>query len=282
MAILSLNEILRNEVLESLQGSESVLVKTVLDLTAQAKPGSDRVTIPNTTGLALSSITAGSRATAGGMTTTGRELVLDQVKQVPEYISWKNGKESAVDQKQSFVANAPKVFAQGLEVAIAAKLATASANDFDSASATAGVFTISDIGKAKKLMDQAKVPKNDRYMVVNAEAMEILAAMSEFQDGQKSLSPEALREGIVSRVKGFNVVQSEDVGGTGASNKIHCYHKSAVAFALHGEMEYIDKDIEEYGESFLSLRGKYGAIDCDNAAGASNRKLTIALTTATA
>ena len=282
MAILSLNEILRNEVLESLQGSESILVKTVMDLTNQVKPGSDRVTIPNVTGLALADITAGTLASSGGMTTTGRELVMDQVKQVTERPSWANDKDSAVDLKASFASIAPKVFAQGIEVAIAAKLATASANDFDSASATAGVFTISDIGKAKKLMDQAKVPKNDRYMVVNAEAMEILAAMSEFQDGQKSLSPEALREGIVSRVKGFNVVQSEDVGGTGASNKIHCYHKSAVAFALHGEMEYIDKDIEEYGESFLSLRGKYGAIDCDNAAGASNRKLTIALTTATA
>jgi hypothetical protein len=281
MAILSLNDILRNEVLESLQGSDGILVKAVTDLTSQAKPGSDRVTIPNVTGLALSSITAGSRATSGGMTTTGRELVMDQVKQVPEYISWKNGKESAVDQKAAFLNTAPRVFAQGLELAIATKLATASANDFDSASATAGVFAVSDLGKAKKLMDEARVPKSDRYIVMNAEAMEILAATSEFQDGSKSLSAEALKEGIVSRVKGFNVIQSEDVGGTGAANKLHCFHKSAVAFALHGNMEFIDKDIEEYGESFLSLRGKYGAIDCDNAAGASERKLTISVTTAT-
>lgn len=282
MAILSLNEILRNEVLESLQGSDSVLAKAVMNLTPQVKPGSDRVTIPNVTGLALASITGGSRATSGGMTTTGRELVMDQVKQVPEYISWANGKDSAVDLKAAFLNVAPRVFAQGLEAAIATKLATASSNDFDSASATAGVFTVADIAKAKRLMDTAKVPKNDRYIVMNADAMEILAATSEFQDGAKSLSPEALREGVVSRVKGFNVIQSEDVGSaTPASNKLHCFHKSAVAFALHGDMEFIDKDVEEYGESFLSLRGKYGAIDCDNGSGASKRKLTISLTTAT-
>ena len=282
MAILSLNEILRNEVLESLQGSESVLVKTITDLTSSAKPGSDRVTIPNVTGLALSSITAGSRATAGGMTTTGDQLLFDQSKQVPEYISYADGKDSAVDLKSAFLSVAPKVFAQGVEAIIASKLATASADDFDSASATAGQFAIADIAKAKKKMDTAKIPKSDRYMAVNAEAMEILASMQEFQDGQKSLSAEALREGVVSQVKGFKVVQSEDVGGAGAANKIHFYHKSAVAWALHSAVEFIEAMNEEYAQEFIALRGKYGAKDCDNTGGAGKRKLTMSLTTATA
>lgn len=282
MAILAMNEILRNEVLETLQGSEGILTKAVMDLTASVKPGNDRVTIPNVTGLALSTIVGGTRATSGGMTTTGRELLLDQNKQVAEYVSWVNGKESAVDLKAAFMNVAPRVFAQGLEAAIAAKLATASADDFDSASATAGVFAIADISKAKKKMDIARVPKSDRYLVCNAEGMELLASMQEFQDGQKSLSAEALREGVVSQVKGFQVIQSEDVGGTGAANKIHCFHKSAVAFALACQMELVDKDIEEYSESFIALKGKFGAIDCDNAAGASKRKITISLTTATA
>lgn len=282
MAILSLNEILRNEVLESLQGSESVLIKTITDLTADAKPGSDRVTIPNVTGLALSNVVGGTRATSGGMTTTGDALLFDQSKQVPEFISYADGMDSAVDLKAAFIKNAPKVFAQGIEAAIAAKLATASADDFDSASATAGQFTITDIAKAKKKMDTARVPKTDRYMAVNAEGMEVLASMSEFQEGQKSLSPEALREGVVSQVKGFKVVQSEDVGGTGAANKVHFYHKSAVAFALHSALEYVDSDIPEYAQYFIALRGKYGAKDCDNASGAGKRKITMSLTTATA
>ena len=282
MAILSLNDILRNEILESLQGSDAVLVKTIMDLTAQAKPGSDRVTIPNVTGLALSSITAGSRATAGGMTTTGDQLLFDQVKQVPEYISYANGIESAVDLKSAFLQVAPKVFAQGVEAAIAAALATASANDFDSASATAGVFAIADIAKAKRKLDQAKVPKTDRYMIVNAEGMEILASMQEFQDGQKSLSPEALREGVVSQVKGFKVMQSEDVSGTGATLKVHFYHKSAVAFALQSGVEFIEQMNNEYAQEFISLRGKYGCKDVDNTSNLGVRKITMRCTTATA
>lgn len=282
MAILSLNDILRNEVLESLQGSDLILSKTITDLTSQVKVGSDRVTIPNVTGLALSSVTAGSRATAGGMTTTGDALLLNQSKQVPEYISYADGMDSAVDLKSAFITVAPKVFAQGLEVAIATSLLTANANDFDSASATAGVFAIGDIANAKKLLDEARVPKSDRYMAVNAEAMEILASMSEFQEGQKSLSPEALREGVVSQVKGFKVIQSEDIAGTGATLKVVFYHKSAVAFALHSAIEYVESDIPEYAQMFLALRGKYGTKDIDNAAAAGVRKVVMTCSTATA
>ena len=43
-------------------------------------------------------------------------------------------------------------------------------------------------------------------------------SFSEFEDGSKGLSAEALRDGVVSRVKGFNVVQSEDVGSATAAN----------------------------------------------------------------
>lgn len=216
------------------------------------------------------------------MTTTGDQLLFNQVKQVPEYISYADGMDSAVDLKNAFLSVAPKVFAQGIEAVIAASLATASVGDFDSVSAVAGVFAIGDIAKAKKKLDQAKVPKSDRYMAVNAEAMEILASMQEFQDGQKSLSAEALREGVVSQVKGFKVIQSEDISGTGATLKIHFYHKSAVAFALHAGMEFIEQPNPEYGQEFISLRGKYGAKDVDNLAGAGTRKVTMKCTTATA
>jgi hypothetical protein len=282
MAIVSANDVLREEILESLQGSESVLIKTINDLTGSVKKGASRVTIPQVTGLALADVTSGSRAGADAMTTTGDELLLDQVKQVHAYFGYADSMDSAIDRKEAFVANSPKVYAEGIEEMIAAKLATASALDFDSASATAGIFTIADIAKAKKKMDEAKIPKKDRYLAVNAEGMEILASMSEFQEGQKSLSPEALREGVVSQVKGFQVVQSEDITGTGATLKLHCYHRSAVAFALHENVQFVEQNDETHAQLFVALRGKYGAKDVDNTSGAGKRKLTIRCTTATA
>jgi len=282
MAILSLNDILRDEVIQSLQGSDLILSKTITDLTPKVKVGSNTVTIPNVVGLSLSNVVAGTRATSGGMTTTGDALLLSSSKQVPEYISYADGMDSAVDLEAAFISVAPRVFAQGLEAAIATSLVTASSLDFDSVSAVAGVFAITDIAKAKKKLDGARVPKSDRYMAVNADGMEVLASMQEFQDGQKSLSPEALREGVVSMVKGFKVVQSEDIAGTGATLKVCFYHKSAVAFALHSAIEYIKSDIPEYAQFFIALRGKYGVKDVENVAAAGVRKITMSCTTATA
>jgi len=279
MAILSLNEILRQDIQQYLGGSEAVLIKTITDLTARVSVGMDRVTVPRISGLALSTVTSGTRDTAGGMTTSGDALILNQSKQVPEYISYADGHDSAVDLKAAFLEAAPRVFAQGVEVAIAAQLETAGANDFDAASATAGVFTVDDIAKAKRILDMAGVPKTDRWLVVNALAMEQLARFQEFEDGSKSLSVEALRDGVVSQIKGFKVIQSEDVGSsTAASNKITCYHRSTVAFAMHSEVEFIEQMDQSWAQEFVAVRGKYGCKLLD--AGA--RKVTISLTTATA
>lgn len=242
----------------------------------------DRVQIPKVSGLALSDVTPGTRATAGGMTSTSSTLLLDQVKQVPEYINYDDGLDSALDLKQAFLDAAPAMFAQGIELAIGVKLANASANDFESSSATAGVFDMDDISNAKRLLDESNVPKSDRWMAVNASAMEILHSFSEFEDGSKSLSDEALKLGVVSQVKGFKVVQSEDVGSaTAADNEVHFYHRSACAFALHDGVRFIEQMQEDYGQEFIALRGKYGVIDVDNASSLGVRKITMTLTTAT-
>lgn len=282
MADLSLNDILQEEILESLQGSEIKLLKAVNDLSTKVKKGSDRVTIPNLVGLALSDITAGTRAAADSVSVESSTLLLNQSKKVHRYISWQDDKDSAVDLKQSFLDVAPKVIAEGMEKIIGTKLATACANDFDSASATAGVFTIADIAKAKRLMDQAKIPSTDRYMALNSEALELLSQMTEFTDYSKSNSTEALREGVVGRVKGFDVICTEDVGGVGAANKIHFFHRSAISFAIHSNVEYAEQKDEAYSQTYVAVRAKYGCIDNDNTAGDGKRKLTMSMTTATA
>lgn len=264
MAILKMNEILRNDVQSYLDGSESVLIKTITDLTSKFTKGVERVTIPKVSGLSLENVVSGTDATAGGMTTTGDELICDQKKQVPEYIDYSDDLESAVNQKQAFIDAAPRVFAEGMESNIATALSASAYNDggaedHEFTSDTDGVgdggYSIADIARAKKLLDKAKVPKKDRYLAVNADGMEILASMTEFQEGQKSLSDEALRQGVVSLVKGFKVVQSEDVSAT----KMLCYHKSALAFAVHDSMTFIDKELPEKATTFLALRGKYGS-----------------------
>ena len=279
MAVLSLSQILRNDIQKYLGGSDSVLIKTIQDLSNRVGQGMDRVQVPLISGLATSNVASGTKQAADSVTFTSDVLILDQVKESYMYISFQESQESAVDIKAAFLEAAPRQIANAMEVSIAGQLAGASTNDFDSASATAGVFSIDDIANAKKLMDQAKVPTSDRYMALNADAMELLASFQEFEDGSKGLSPEALRDGVVSRVKGFNVVQSEDVGSTtAADNKIHFYHKEAVAIALQRDVHYVEQREESYGQEFIAIRCKYGVKSLN----ANVLKLTMSLTTATA
>lgn len=278
MAVLSLSEILRNDIQKYLGGSDSILIRTIQDLSDRVGQGMDKVQVPLISGLATSDVASGSKQPGDSVTFTSDVLQLNQVKESYMYISFQESEESAVDIKASFLEAAPRKLAQDMESTIAEQLATASANDFDSASSTNGDFVIDDIANAKKLLDKEKVPKSDRYMALNADAMEKLASFQEFEDGQKSLSPEALREGIVSRVKGFNVVQSEDVGSTtAADNKIHFYHREAVAIALQRDVHFVEQREESYGQEFIAVRAKYGV----KALNPNALKLTMSLTTAT-
>lgn len=278
MAILSLSEILADSIQSYLGGSDSILIRTIQDLSSRVGRGMDRVQVPLISGLATSNVASGTKQSADSVTFTSDVLLLDQSKESYMYISFAENENSAIDIKAAFLQAAPKEIAQAMEVAIAAQLAGASTNDFDSVSATAGVFDIDDIANAKKLMDISRVPSSERYLACNADAMELLSSFTEFADGKNTLSNEALRDGVVSRVKGFNVIQSEDVGSTTpASNEIHFYHKSAVAIALHREVHFVEQREESYGQEYIAVRTKYGVKSLN----ANVLKLTMALTTAT-
>lgn len=282
-AIVSIQDVLRQEVLDYLGGQESILVKTITDLTAFVRPGSDRVTIPNVIGYNKGDLTSGSRAAGSTRSTTASVLLLNKVKQVHDYISYVEGKQSAIDLKSAFLANAPKEYAKMIEAAIGSSLVTANKNDFDSASATAGVFSIDDIVKAKQLMDASRLPLSDRWMWVNSEGMARLSAFDEFKNSVNFLSSEELRMGVCGQIKGFKVVQQEHSGlGTGETLKVVFYHRSAVAFAPQVEMSFVEQMDETYAEEFVALRGVFGCVDCDNASNDGVRKIVMSCTTATA
>lgn len=277
--LLSRNNILAKKVQSQLAGSDAVLIKSIMDLSGEAEIGDDRVTIPRMSGLTLKSITQGTRAVGDVYNTDGDALLLNQSKEVSTYFGYTDEANSTVNRQDQFFMGAPRIYAQGIELLIAAQLEVSGPNDFASSESGAATpvgeftFNIKDIAKAKRLLDAQKVSKIDRWLALNAAGMEVLASTQEFQDGSKSLSAEALKMGVVSQVKGFNVIQSEDV----SDGKINCYHREAVAFAIHKQMNSVVKDIEEFSEVYVALKGKYGSKLLDGG----KRKVTISMTAGT-
>lgn len=262
MAFLTDSEQLAQEVQSYLGGSDSILIRTIQDLSNRVGKGKDSVGVPRMTGLALKNVSDGTtEQTAGGMATASDTLVLDQMKEVPEFILYQDENESVLDLKAQFLEGSPRVMAQGIEALIASKLETngSAANNFESPQSGAGNFSIDDFATCKRILDVASVPLSERYVALNPVDMEKLASFAEFEDGAKSLSVEALREGIVSRIKGFNVVQSNDI----TAGVITAYHKSAVAFAMQDEVHYIQERQESMGRTFIALRSKFGCKELD-------------------
>lgn len=253
---MKINDILSQKVQSYLGGSEAVMTKIFMDLSADATEGKEKLSVPKVDGLAVKDVSEGADQTIDtALAITGDELVLSSFKEVPDYIPESVSIESAVDIKNAFLMVAPKLWVENIENDIYdALLANTNTDNFNTG--TLNSFDITDIAQAKKLQDKAKVSKMGRYLIVNADAMEILAGTTEFEDGSKSLSDEALRQGIVSQVKGYNVVQYDGSSADGA--KLIFAHKDALAFANQKSVEFIEEPDRKAGREFISLRGKYG------------------------
>lgn len=80
---------------------------------------------------------------------------------------------------------------------------------------------IVDLGTA---LSKKKVPKSDRYVIVNAEILGLLS-----KDDRFTRNPEVLANGVVSnsKINGMTVISNEEVG----SKEILALHKSSTGFA---------------------------------------------------
>lgn len=271
---LSLEQVLRQEILEYLEGSEAILIKTITDMTSYVSTGMDKVTVPSTYDLPVDDVVSGVDPAATTRKTKGTTLLLNIAKRVYDYISFIEGKQSALDLKAAFLSNAPKRFTKVIEKVISTMLLTPNAHDFNSG--VAGDFSIANFAHAKKLMDKAGIPLSQRFCYVNASGMEKLASTQEFQDGQKSLSAEALRMGVVSQVKGFSVIQSDcDEAMETGELKVVFYHKSAVAIAFQSEVKYEEEYSAKKTEEYVAITALLGCKDMDNDNASGVRKIVM-------
>ena len=100
---------------------------------------------------------------------------------------------------------------------------------------------IKDITTASKLLTIQKVPFMDRYMLIGPTQMDYVMNISSFVEAHRLGSPEAIRNGVIGRLYGFNVVLS-NVPET--NNEILFYHKSAAAFAIQDGVKFEeDRDL---------------------------------------
>jgi hypothetical protein len=98
----------------------------------------------------------------------------------------------------------------------------------------------------KKKLDGRKIPKNNRWVVLNADAMQILLQAGVLVRDVES-DTEIIQNAAVGRIAGFDVFESEQVAGDNTTGYwFLAGHKSAITFA----MAFVESGIEDLRANF--------------------------------
>ncbi|MFJ2506321.1 hypothetical protein [Microbacterium sp. NPDC087592] len=81
--------------------------------------------------------------------------------------------------------------------------------------------------QARKLLNSSNVPANGRYWIVGSEVSAEIASFDKLLDVDTAGLPEAVREGVVGRLAGFTIVESNALDG----DESYFVHNSALALA---------------------------------------------------
>lgn len=115
-----------------------------------------------------------------------------------------------------------------------------------------------NILKLKQKLDEDKIPKSNRWLVVNATISRILVQASVVVRDVESDSAN-IRNGYVGRLAGFDIYENEQIAGDNTTGYwILAGHKSAITFA----MAFVETGIEDlqanFGKAYKGLN-VYGA-----------------------
>lgn len=248
------------QIVQDFLTDEAVIIPSIMDISNQVRHGAKSVGVPRISGLAAADVKEdGSQQAAGGMAVAADVLLLDQFREIPDYIYETGDLQSVVDLKNAFFEAAPRVYAEDMEsklyVSMLAGVSSAAPDHLLQMSGTANIIpTLADIRLASELLDIQKVPSSDRYLLVTPTIKTALLSIAEISDASKSGVGSPNVSGQFSEIYGFKLTVSNQV----TSNTCLAYHKSCAAYAWQKSLRTIDEKQETYARDFVAVRGFWG------------------------
>jgi len=242
---------------------ESVSLPTIMDMSSQVGPGMDRLDVPLFNELAAQDVSESAAMTAQVLNPTGAQLNLDQHKAIPFSITRRAG-------QQSKVALVPEALRNG------ARTLAAAVDDFvfgiiDAGTATAApdhrqaltADPLADIVLAKRLLDDANVPRGQRYLAASPGFTQALLSTSNIIRAQDYGNSQPIQNGYVGSVYGFMIIETSSASVI--DDGFQAYHMDAACFArqIQPELRTEEKALEMRTDYVLSHL--YGGVYSDAA-----------------
>lgn len=263
-------EIWAQEILTRLRAN-IVLARIVRrDYSDQVAQRGDQVNIP--VPMTLSAFDVGDTGTQN-VTLTTKSVTLNKFKHVPIRVDDLALAQAAPNILEDLTGAAARALAEAIETDLFALYTAASGNV-----GTAGSdVTAAVIRQAKQLLDDARAPQTDRYLVLSSKDHIALMGDSNLAVFFAQANPETIRQGILPNLYGFQVAMSQLVPVvTGTPNTTYnlALHRDALALVtrpLPAPMDGTPSVVVADSESGLSFRmtmnydvlGKHHTISVD-------------------
>lgn len=257
VANLTIEEVLVQDTQRFLQ-KEMVVYPTLLDLTSRfVRKGQTKCKIPvNVAKNVVDTPSGGTELPHYAHSNSVDELILDQKKTVYDYIYDVEDMEVASDQKADFYADAVPSLAEYIETNVIGHMKTniAAGNKLQLAGGSNDEISLDQMAALQKIMNVAKVPKLGRYMAVSSKQAEILKKTQDVKDASKFGNNDAIVNGIVAKIYGFNIIESLDL----TDNEVMAYSSISAAVALPKAFEREEERQASLKRDFLSIDSVFG------------------------
>lgn len=225
---VTIEEIVSTKVQEVLTAT-AVMPNLIMDMSSDVGPGMDVLKLPRFGNFAVQTKVAGVKVDAQTNSFSSDDLALDQHKVIQFLVEDISSLQSKVSFVQAYVEQAAKDMAAEMDQKCLNDLeANVSAAAPDHKRAYAGAtLAKADVLLARQLLNEAKVPLDGRSAVISPAEEAALLAIAEFVRVDESGGSEALRNGRIGKLFGFDMYvspQAEDL-------KSLFFHKTAQVFA---------------------------------------------------
>lgn len=178
------------------------------DVSAFMPAGGATLQVGIQSAVTLGAVTETTADEYGQFSASNKTLAIDDHYGVPIAVTNRLQALSNQDLLRNFVTQGLRNAMKNMDASLAAHYSLAGEVV---AGVTSADITETEVRAAKKQLDEAKCPTGGRYLIVNPQQMDALSAIARFTEVDKIGSGQAIVDGMVGRIHGFNVFTSNNI-----------------------------------------------------------------------
>lgn len=241
-----------------IQKSVTLGSMAVRDFSVMVRPGMDQVDIPLLNELSIQDVSETAEVTPQTITSAEAQLVLNRHKSVPFSLSDRVAVQSKIALVQEAVKNGAMSLAAEIDNHILGLIDAGASTGAPDHRVALTANPLEDITAAKKLLDDQDVPSEMRTIFASPGFIKALLDDNTIVNANQYGSAEAQRNGFVTRLFGFDVLESSSSSITG--DGFFACGKDVIAFARQIQPKF-ERERKVLGHrDDYSLSHLYGSI----------------------